>query len=222
MLVRQGELRFARKASARFTGAAPHGWKDASLDPEQIKKWWKRWPSANIGIACGPSGIVVIDIDVEKGGEETWVQIKRNNPTIRDSAVQAITQSRGRHLYYAAIPGVSITNGKAERLRGRRCSWRGWLCNRAGQSSPKRGIPMGAIDEQPDAALRARLVASEPESKKAAKPRSLPVLILKYIARNVLDAFHKASGQAEFKKRGNEYYFHCSTQTMMTRTLPRA
>ena len=99
-----------------FIGAARHGWKDASLDPEQVKKWWKRWPKANIGIACGPSGIVIIDIDVEKGGEETWAQIKRDNPTIKDSAIQAITQSGGRHLYYAANPGVSITNGKAERL----------------------------------------------------------------------------------------------------------
>ena len=96
--------------------AAPNGWKDGSLDPEQIKKWWKRWPKANIGIACGPSGIVIIDIDVEKGGEETWAQIKRDSPTIKDSAVQAITQSGGRHLYYAAIPGVSITSGRAERL----------------------------------------------------------------------------------------------------------
>jgi putative DNA primase/helicase len=77
---------------------------------------------------------------------------------------------------------------------------------------------MGAIDEQPDAALLARLVASEPESKtatpkerKTAKPshRPLAVPILKYIARNALDAFHKASGQEEFTKRGGEYNFVC-------------
>jgi hypothetical protein len=29
----------------------PHGHKDATADPVQIKKWWKRWPDANIGTA---------------------------------------------------------------------------------------------------------------------------------------------------------------------------
>jgi Bifunctional DNA primase/polymerase, N-terminal len=37
----------------------------ASRDPTIIEQWWRRWPHASIGIACGaPSGVVVIDIDV--------------------------------------------------------------------------------------------------------------------------------------------------------------
>lgn len=41
-----------------------HGLKDATCDIEVIAEWWSRWPAANIGIATGESGIVVIDIDL--------------------------------------------------------------------------------------------------------------------------------------------------------------
>src|SRR5258708_4431274 len=30
-----------------------HGFKDATRDEAQIRKWWTRWPDANIGIATG-------------------------------------------------------------------------------------------------------------------------------------------------------------------------
>lgn len=52
-------------------GKAPitkHGVKDASGDPEQIADWWKRWPTANIGLAIG-AGRAVLDIDPRNGGQ---------------------------------------------------------------------------------------------------------------------------------------------------------
>lgn len=42
-----------------------HGFKDATTDRAQIQAWWQRWPNANIGIACGAAGWVVIDVDLE-------------------------------------------------------------------------------------------------------------------------------------------------------------
>jgi hypothetical protein len=27
----------------------------STSSPDQITEWWTRWPSANIGLACGPS-----------------------------------------------------------------------------------------------------------------------------------------------------------------------
>jgi len=76
---------------------------------------------------------------------------------------------------------------------------------------------MGAIDEQVDATLLALLVASEPESntvpkgRKVAKPKRRPFAapIQKAINKDVLAAYHKASGQEEFTKRGAEYHFVC-------------
>jgi hypothetical protein len=47
-------------------------WQDlATSSPGQVRDWWSRAPY-NIGIACGPSGLVVIDLDLphdDRGGE---------------------------------------------------------------------------------------------------------------------------------------------------------
>ena len=38
---------------------------EATTDPKRIQSWWRRWASANIGIATGAeSGLAVIDIDL--------------------------------------------------------------------------------------------------------------------------------------------------------------
>src|SRR6516162_1464154 len=46
-----------------------NGEKGASNDPAQINAWWQQWPDANIGIATGPSGLAVIDVDCDEGYE---------------------------------------------------------------------------------------------------------------------------------------------------------
>ena len=45
-----------------------HGVKDASTDPEQIRRWWRRL-GLNVGVAV-PEGYAVIDIDPRNGGLE--------------------------------------------------------------------------------------------------------------------------------------------------------
>src|ERR1700691_319081 len=42
------------------------GFKSATADQTQIRRWWGKQPDSNIGIATG-SGIAVIDIDGEQG-----------------------------------------------------------------------------------------------------------------------------------------------------------
>jgi Bifunctional DNA primase/polymerase, N-terminal len=53
-----------------LTGA---GFKDATRDERQILSWWDRWPSANIGVACGASGLVVLDVDSKHGADPAEV-----------------------------------------------------------------------------------------------------------------------------------------------------
>jgi len=49
-----------------------NGLKDATTDEATIRRWWKRWPQANIGLATGAvSGLVVLDEDSYKGGDTT-------------------------------------------------------------------------------------------------------------------------------------------------------
>jgi hypothetical protein len=31
----------------------PHGLKDATSDPAELGRWWRRWPQANIGLLTG-------------------------------------------------------------------------------------------------------------------------------------------------------------------------
>ena len=45
------------------------GFKDATRDEGHILRWWDRWPDANVGIACGASGMVVLDIDSKSGAD---------------------------------------------------------------------------------------------------------------------------------------------------------
>src|SRR5260221_11523538 len=45
-------------------------WQDlATTSPAQIRDWWAR-AAYNIGISCGPSGLVVIDLDMPHDPEE--------------------------------------------------------------------------------------------------------------------------------------------------------
>lgn len=47
------------------------GLAEASNDETTIRSWWSRWPGANIGLACGKSGLVVVDIDPRNDGDNT-------------------------------------------------------------------------------------------------------------------------------------------------------
>jgi putative DNA primase/helicase len=47
------------------------GLNDATRDLVTIHAWWHRWPRANVGIATGPSGLVVVDVDPRNDGDES-------------------------------------------------------------------------------------------------------------------------------------------------------
>lgn len=71
---RRGLEVFPVKASNK----APHtenGMKDATTDPDQIGRWWRRWPDALIGCRI-PEKFVVLDIDPRHGGDKTWAELE--------------------------------------------------------------------------------------------------------------------------------------------------
>jgi hypothetical protein len=76
---------------------------DATTDLEQIKRWWRRWPDANIGIASGPSGLVVIDIDAGEGkeGEASFAALEAKYGPFPQT-VESLTGGGGRHLLFKA------------------------------------------------------------------------------------------------------------------------
>ena len=84
------------------------GCHDATTDPAIITDWWTRQPLANIGIACGPSRLVVLDIDGEEGGN--WLRwLLDENPEPWPEHPFSLTRTGG-HVIFRAPPGVEIFN----------------------------------------------------------------------------------------------------------------
>lgn len=89
-------------ANCQYPGKHPHlkHWQNmATRNVTQIKAWWRRWPNANIGIHCGKSGLLVVDIDPRNGGDETWHDLKLKTG-LTDDTVTSLTGGGGRHFFF--------------------------------------------------------------------------------------------------------------------------
>ncbi|GAB2915520.1 bifunctional DNA primase/polymerase [Streptomyces mayteni] len=88
----------------------------ATNDPERIGRCWGHGPY-NIGLATGPSGLVVVDLDVPKPGEDgpdgaanlAELCERHGRPFPADTLTVA-TPSGGTHLYFTAPPGMALRN----------------------------------------------------------------------------------------------------------------
>lgn len=82
---------------------------EATSDLDQITKWWKTWPDANIGLQCRESGFMVIDIDPRSGGIDSFEQFQELIGVELPPTVEALTGNyiigdeqltRGRHIFF--------------------------------------------------------------------------------------------------------------------------
>ncbi|MDX3101101.1 bifunctional DNA primase/polymerase [Nonomuraea angiospora] len=104
-----------------FTAWEAHATTDTAL----IRHMWTRGPY-NIGIACGPSNLVVLDLDVPKPGEHppaVWARPGINDGSdvlaaLCEQAGQPLpletfmvrTRRGGTHLYFTAPAGLDLRN----------------------------------------------------------------------------------------------------------------
>lgn len=78
----------------------PNGFKDATTDPRQIRKWWKRWPRANIGVRTGKvSGFIALDVDKRNGGFESLRELEKEHGPLPDGP-QVKTGGGGLHKLF--------------------------------------------------------------------------------------------------------------------------
>ncbi len=79
-----------------------HGVNDATTNEGIIRAWWAAHPTANIGLACGPSGLAVIDVDVKHGkpGLRSWYDLLELHGGALADTVVAETPSGGMHMFY--------------------------------------------------------------------------------------------------------------------------
>ncbi|MFF5666579.1 bifunctional DNA primase/polymerase [Streptomyces griseofuscus] len=109
------------EASCPGTGPCASGhlkWEQrATTDPDRIRAAWSRAPF-NVGIACGPSGLVVVDLDMPKdksssdapGGAETFRALCERAGHAVPATYRTRTASGGEHLYFTAPAGARLTN----------------------------------------------------------------------------------------------------------------
>ena len=105
-------LRYANRYGWRvfpLDGKEPRikgGFRSATTDESTIRKWWKKWPDANIGIACdSTNGPVVIDLDEPKDEEVSGFKFLKRLELPREGLVTRSAVSRkGRlHLYFSPM-----------------------------------------------------------------------------------------------------------------------
>ncbi len=90
------------------------GWEQrATTNHSRIERAWDR-RSFGIGIACGPAGLIVIDLDIPKTGGITGAEALRSLEAEHESELPGTftvaTPSGGRHLYYRTPKGTMFQN----------------------------------------------------------------------------------------------------------------
>jgi hypothetical protein len=89
----------------------------ATTDPDRIGAAWSAGPF-NVGIATGPAGLLVVDLDKPKGnsnadtpcGVTTFTALcERTGHTVPTTRIIR-TAGGGRHLYFTAPAGTRLTN----------------------------------------------------------------------------------------------------------------
>ncbi|MFC4529133.1 bifunctional DNA primase/polymerase [Sphaerisporangium dianthi] len=109
----------------------------ATTDPDKITRMWARAPY-NIGIACGPSHLVVVDLDTSKPGEhppaehaqrglatgqEVFLDLcERHGQPYPADTFTVTTRRGGTHLYFTAPHGAALGNTSGNKGNGL-----GWL-----------------------------------------------------------------------------------------------
>lgn len=111
------------------------GWEHrAATDPDVIRRAWAH-AAYNIGLACGPSALVIVDIDTPKhpgdrpparwagqgvtDGHDVFAALceEHGQPAHHDTFTVR-TGRGGTHLYFAAPPGMHLRNTTGDKGQG--------------------------------------------------------------------------------------------------------
>jgi hypothetical protein len=102
-------LAYRTKVPAIPKSEGGNGCKDATTDLDQVRKWWAKYPNANIGAA---TGFVFDVLDVDMGGMDEF----RKHDDTKNITCAAKTLKGGYHVYYT--PTIMEMANAAKRLPG--------------------------------------------------------------------------------------------------------
>jgi len=94
--------------------ATRHGFLDATTDPGQIIRWWRRLPAANLAIATGLPGPDVLDVDRHGPGATGYpaYHALKQAGLLDGASTVVATPGGGLHLYFA---GTAQPSGRLPR-----------------------------------------------------------------------------------------------------------
>ena len=198
----------------------------ACADPEAVRRYW---PSArhNVGIATGPSGLVVLDLDTHGHLPDGW----REMPGIRDgkdvlaqlcewagqpwpSTYMVATPSDGWHLYFTAPEGCEIRNSAG--LLGPQVDVRAAGGYVVSAGSIVDGKPYEVLDAEGPSSLPPwiyRLLTSRPEADRTA-PRSYRPAVAAFGRFGGL--VHTVETAPEGQRNNILYWASCRAREMVT------
>jgi hypothetical protein len=104
------------------TPMTPHGFKDATNDRAIVRAWWTEHPQASIGIACGASGWLVLDIDIDEDtdGFESFDVLREKEIVTHDDLDTFTTRTGGggMQIVWLQPEGVKIGNSAGKLGKG--------------------------------------------------------------------------------------------------------
>jgi Bifunctional DNA primase/polymerase, N-terminal/Primase C terminal 2 (PriCT-2) len=88
----------------------------ASANPNQIRAWWKQWPGSCPGIALKHAGLVAIDADRHRFGEDGVTALKGLEAKYKPFADHPVclTAGDGEHHIFCQAPGIALTNSRGK------------------------------------------------------------------------------------------------------------
>ncbi|MEV5441427.1 bifunctional DNA primase/polymerase [Streptomyces sp. NPDC052644] len=151
----------------------------ATLDPDRIRAAWSTG-AFNVGVATGPSGLVVVDLDAPKGkscsdapgGAATFAALCERAGHAVPATFRVRTAGNGEHLYFRAPTGMRLRNtaGTLAPLVDTR-AWGGYV---VAPGSTVHGAAYEVVDDRPVLELPAwlaEILAREPSKPTTAEFR---------------------------------------------------
>ena len=184
-----------------------NGVKHASTDASVIRRWWKRYPNANVGIACGASGLLALDADLYK---DTFAG---DLSEFDEETVTSLTGGGGTHLLYAMPEGATYGNSTGDLPEGIDIRGAGgYICappslhpsgNRY-QWEAGYGPEECAVAPMPEALRRRLDVSARPAGKEAGPPDSEAVARSVDLVQRVLQHGNMEHGKPENYGEGGQ------------------